>query len=83
MAAGLIAVGVPGLDDVAATGTLTRAYTTMVAAGLIGAAAGSAAAGMLGATGDARPVLLLAAAALAAVACWTLARTRTLGLRPR
>ncbi|GIE94687.1 MFS transporter [Paractinoplanes rishiriensis] len=64
------------LDDVVPPGSLGRAYTMLVAAGLIGVAAGNATAGRL--AGDTRTTLLLTAVTLSAVAAWTLARRRTL-----
>jgi MFS family permease len=66
------------LDEVAPVGALARSYTVMVAAGLIGAAAGNAAGGVLSGAIGSRPVLLIAAATLAIVAVWTWARRRTL-----
>jgi MFS family permease len=72
------------LDDVVQEGSLARAYTVLVAAGLVGMAAGSAAAGRLG--GHARATFLLAAGALAAAFLWTLLRRdslRTAAQRPQ
>jgi len=66
------------LDDLAPPGRLTRSYTTMVSAGLIGSAAGSAAGGTLVRATGYRPVFLLASGAMAAVALWTVLRDQTL-----
>jgi MFS family permease len=66
------------LDDVAAKGVLTQAYTAMVASGLIGTSLGSAVGGML--ENATAPWMLFAAAgaAMAATAIWTLLRRRAL-----
>jgi MFS family permease len=66
------------LDDVAADGALTQAYTTMVAAGLTGASLGNAFGGML--ENATAPWMLFAAAsgAMAAAALWTAVRRRSL-----
>jgi MFS family permease len=69
------------LDDLAPTGRLTRSYTTMVSAGLIGSAAGSAAGGTLVRATGYRPVFLVASGAMAAVALWTVLRDQTLTAR--
>jgi MFS family permease len=62
------------LDDVVAEGALARAYTMVVAAGLIGVAGGSILAGHLAP----RSALILAAALPVAALMWTVARSRTL-----
>jgi hypothetical protein len=64
------------LDDVVASGSLARAYTVLVSAGLLGMAAGSAAAGQT--AGDVRATLLVAAGVLVLVAVWSGGRRRTL-----
>jgi hypothetical protein len=62
------------------TSSLARAYTVLVAAGLLGMAAGSAAAGQLG--NNTRTTLAAAAATLTATSLWTLHRRHTLTERP-
>ncbi len=59
------------LDHVAPPTGLARAYTVMVAAGLVGIAAGNWAGGWLSATSGPRTTLLLAAAVMLAGAGWT------------
>ena len=71
------------LDDIAPTGSLARAYTVMIAVGLIGVAAGSAFGGTLTITLGARLVLLISGGVLGAVALWTTVRMRSLNVAPR
>jgi predicted MFS family arabinose efflux permease len=59
------------LDDVAPPAGLARAYTVMVAVGLVGVAAGSWAGGVLSAAIGPSTALLLAAAVMLAGAGWT------------
>jgi MFS family permease len=59
------------LDDVAPPAGLARAYTVMVAAGLVGIAAGNWAGGVLSAATGPGPALLSAAAEMLAAAGWT------------
>ncbi|WP_196279584.1 MFS transporter [Catellatospora paridis] len=66
------------LDDIAPPGSLARAYTVLVAVGLLGVAAGSAVGGALGTSLGTRPVLLIASSALGVVASWTTVRIRSL-----
>ena len=71
------------LDDVTPTGSLARAYTVMVAVGLIGVAAGSALGGTLSTAVGARSVLLISGGVLGVVALWTTVRIRWLIVAPR
>ncbi|HEX8345400.1 MAG TPA: hypothetical protein VF657_11810, partial [Actinoplanes sp.] len=71
------------LDDVTPTGSLARAYTVMVAVGLIGVAAGSALGGTLSTAIGARSVLLISGGVLGVVALWTTVRIRWLIVAPR
>lgn len=66
------------LDDIAAPASLARAYTAMIAVGLIGVAAGSALGGTLTIALGARLVLLISGGVLGAVALWTTVRMRSL-----
>jgi MFS family permease len=66
------------LDDIAPAGSLARAYTTLVAVGLLGLAAGSATGGTLGAALGARLVLLLAGGVFGLATLWTVIRTYTI-----
>lgn len=65
------------LDDIVPTGSLARAYTVLVAVGLLGIAAGSASGGSLGAALGARPVLLFAAGVFGLASLWTVVRIHT------
>lgn len=65
------------LDDLAAPGVLGRAYTTMVAVGLLGAAAGAWVGGVLTACCGGRAALLLAAVTAAGAAACAVARRGT------
>lgn len=71
------------LDDIAPTHSLARAYTVLVAVGLIGVATGSALGGTLSTALDARQVLLIGGGVLAVVTLWTTARIRSLILAPQ
>ncbi|MEQ4206253.1 MFS transporter [Actinopolymorpha sp. B9G3] len=66
------------LDDVAAEGALTQAYTSMVAAGLVGASLGSAFGGLLENATASWMLFAAAACAMAAAALWTVVRRHSL-----
>lgn len=66
------------LDDVAADGALTQAYTTMVAAGLTGASLGNAFGGMLENATASWMLFAASSGAMTAAALWTALRRRSL-----
>lgn len=68
------------LDDVARAGSLTQAYTSIVAASLVGAAAGNALGGWIVAHFAPWTPFALAAASTAVAALWTAVRRFTLQL---
>lgn len=68
------------LDDVAQAGSLTQAYTSIVAASLVGAAAGNALGGWIVAHFAPWTPFALAAASLAVAALWTAIRRFSLQL---
>jgi MFS family permease len=77
-AVGAIAIASSALlDDIVPTGSLARAYTVLVAVGLLGIAAGSASGGSLGAVLGARPVLLFAGGVFGLASLWTVVRIHT------
>jgi hypothetical protein len=66
------------LDDIAPAGSLARAYTVLVAVGLLGIAAGSAAGGTLGAAFGVRTGLAACGGVFGLATLWTVIRIRTI-----